>query len=101
MFLVELPFISLRICGGFDVYSTEKIRNFVHALCAKHGIGARGLDLVGHSFGTACVANCMKGERSRAFVNHVTMIDPVSFAMQYGDLMYFCTIRTRMEEFTW
>ena len=62
--------------------STDQIRSFVHAVCAKHKIGARGLDLVGHSFGTSCVANCMKGERSRAFVNHVTMIVPVSFAMQ-------------------
>ena len=87
MFLVELPYISLRICGGFNVYSTDQIRSFVHAVCAKHKIGARGLDLVGHSFGTSCVANCMKGERSRAFVNHVTMIDPVSFAMQSGDLV--------------
>jgi hypothetical protein len=87
MFLVELPYISLRICGGFDVFSADQIRSFVHAVCAKHGIGARGLDLVGHSFGTSCVANCMKGETSRAFVNHVTMIDPVSFAMQSGDLV--------------
>lgn len=87
VFLVELPYISLRILGGFNVFSTEKIRSFIHAVCAKHGIGARGLDLVGHSFGTSCVANCMKGEISRAFVNQVTMIDPVSFAMQSGDLL--------------
>ena len=86
LFLVELPYISLRICGGFDVFSKKKIITFVKQVCIEHEM--ESLHLIGHSFGTSCVSMCMKDPLLRDHIVHeVTMIDPVPFSVQYGNIL--------------
>ena len=86
LYLVELPFIYLRIWGGFDVYPKSKICNFVKNIAMEHNI--QKLHLIGHSFGTSCVSMAMKDEYIRdKLVHEVTMIDPLPFSMQSGDIV--------------
>ena len=86
LYLVELPFISLRLWGGFDVYSKFKITNFIKLVCNDHNIDQ--LHLIGHSFGSTCVSMAMKDDYIRnELVHEVTLIDPPPFAMQSGDIV--------------